>query len=93
MAGHLGAAVAAGYFIGEDQSELPDEVFRGIEGELDRVIAGEEAIWWNAKKAGLTPADLFQPLPEEEPTARRRSRRLRTPFRKMSARRGNPATT
>ena len=67
MAGHLGAAVTAGYFFGEDQSDLPDEVFRGIEGEIKRVIAGEEAIWWNAKQAGITPADLFQPLAQEEP--------------------------
>ena len=68
MAGHLGAAVTAGYFIGEDQGDLPTAVFTGIEGELKRVIAGEEAIWWNAKKVGITPADLFQPLPEEKPT-------------------------
>ena len=67
MAGHLGAAVAAGYFFGEDQSELPDEIFRGIEGELERVIAGEESFWWNAKQAGVTPAELFQPLAKEEP--------------------------
>lgn len=67
MAGHLGAAVAAGYFFGEDQSDLPDEVFRGIEGEIKRVIAGEEAIWWNAKQAGVTPADLFKPLSKEAP--------------------------
>lgn len=66
MAGHLGAAVVAGYFFGEDQSDLPDEVFQGIEGELKRVIAGEEAIWWNAKQAGITPSDLFKPLPQEE---------------------------
>ena len=67
MAGHLGAAVVAGYFFGEDQSDLPDEVFRGIEGELKRVIAGEESFWWNAKQAGVTPADLFQPFPKEKP--------------------------
>jgi len=67
MAGHLGAAVAAGYFFGEDQSDLPDEVFRGIEGEIKRVIAGEEAIWWNTKQAGISPADLFKPLANEEP--------------------------
>lgn len=67
LAGHLGAAVVAGYFYGEDQSDLPEGVFRGVEGELDRIIAGEEAIWWNARKAGVTPADLFKPLPEEEP--------------------------
>lgn len=67
MAGHLGAAIAAGYFFGEDQSDLPDEVFRGVEGEIKRIIAGEESFWWNAKKAGITPADLFKPLPKEEP--------------------------
>jgi hypothetical protein len=65
MAGHLGAAVAAGYFFGEDQGDLPDEIYRGIEGELDRVIDGEEAFWFNAKKAGITPTELFQPLPKE----------------------------
>ncbi|HRX78062.1 MAG TPA: hypothetical protein P5307_03325, partial [Pirellulaceae bacterium] len=48
MAGHLGAAVAAGYFFGEDQGDLPDEIYRGIEGELRRVIDGEEAFWFNA---------------------------------------------
>lgn len=67
MAGHLGAAISAGYFFGEDQSDLPDGVFRGIQDENNRIIAGEEAIWWNAKQAGVTPADLFKPLPKEEP--------------------------
>lgn len=66
MAGHLGAAVVAGYFFGEDQNDLPPEVFRGIEGELKRIIAGEESFWWNAKKAGVTPDDLFVPFPKEE---------------------------
>ena len=70
MAGHLGAAVAAGYFFGEDASgegaagllggPLPEAVARGVEAELDRVVAGEEAIWFNAQKAGLTPGDLFE---------------------------------
>lgn len=68
MAGHLGAAVAAGYFISEDQPNLPDEVFRGVEGELDRIKAGEEAIWFNAKKVGMTPTDLFRELPGERTT-------------------------
>lgn len=67
MAGHLGAAVIAGYFYGEDQSDLPDGVFKGVEGELERVIAGEEAIWFNAKKAGVTPTQLFEPFLKEEP--------------------------
>jgi hypothetical protein len=55
MAGHLGAAVVTGYFIGEDQGGLPDEVYRGIEGELKRVIAGEataERSRWVGSRAG-----------------------------------------
>lgn len=66
MAGHLGAAVTAGYFFGEDQSDLAEEVFRGVEGELERIIAGEEAIWFNAKKAGVTPTELFDAFPKEK---------------------------
>jgi len=62
----LGAAVVAGYFFGEDQSDLPKEIYKGIEGELKRVIRGEEAIWFNAKKAGVTPTELFKPFPKEE---------------------------
>jgi len=65
MAGHLGAAVVAGYFFGEDQGDLPEGVYRGVEGELKRVIAGEEAIWFNAKKVGIEPTELFKPLPKE----------------------------
>jgi len=68
LAGHLGAAVIAGYFFGEDQGDLPEGVVRGIEGEINRVIAGEESFWINTKKAGVTPADLFTPLPKEEAT-------------------------
>jgi len=68
LAGHLGAAVATGYFLSEDQGDLPEKVFHGVEGELNRVIQGEEAIWFNAKKAGLTPTDLFKPFPKEKPS-------------------------
>ena len=66
MAGHLGAAVAAGYFIGEDQPDLPDAVCQGVEGELERVIADEEAIWFNARQAGIKPPELFEPLARED---------------------------
>lgn len=67
MAGHLGAAVAAGYFFGEQRAELPDAVYRGVEGELDRILRGDEAIWYNVRKLNLPVAELFQPLPEESP--------------------------
>jgi hypothetical protein len=66
LAGHLGAAVAAGYFFGEDLSDLDDEVYRGVEQELERIIKGEEAFWFNAKKAGITAPELFEPLPQEQ---------------------------
>lgn len=66
MAGHLGAAVTAGYFIGEDQPELDPSVNKGIESELERIIAGEEAIWFDAKKVGVTPHELFKPFAKGE---------------------------
>jgi hypothetical protein len=67
MAGHLGAAVIAGYFFGEDQPDLDDAVHRGVEKELERIIRGEESVWFDPKKSGITVADMFRPLPEETP--------------------------
>ena len=71
MAGHLGAAVAAGYFFGEEHHDLDPKVYAAVEGELERVLAGDEAIWFNAKKAGITVAELFEKLPEEQPHKQR----------------------
>ena len=71
MSGHLGAAVAAGYFIGEDHAELPLAVTTGIESELDRVIDGEEAIWFDVKKTGTQPADLFKMGPNQSSVPKR----------------------
>jgi hypothetical protein len=65
MAGHLGAAVVAGYFFGEELSDLDDQVYTAIEKELDRVIQGDEALWFDAQKAGITIPDLFAPFAEE----------------------------
>lgn len=67
MAGHLGAAVIAGYFFGEGQPDLDDAVYAGVENELKRIMRGEEAIWYNQKKAGLSVEELFRPLPEGKP--------------------------
>lgn len=69
MAGHLGAAVIAGYFFGEEHHELDPEVHRAIERELDRIIRGEETVWYDAKKAGITISELFEPFPDEKPEA------------------------
>ncbi|RMG35604.1 MAG: hypothetical protein D6725_12235 [Planctomycetota bacterium] len=62
LAGHLGAALLAGYFLGEDHGDWPAGVFAGIQSELDRILRGEEAIWFNPRQAGLTVGDLFKPL-------------------------------
>ena len=65
MAGHLGAAVAAGYFFGEEVPDLDDQVYAAVERDLDRIIGGEEALWYDAAKAGIKVPELFLPLPEE----------------------------
>ena len=67
MAGHLGTAVVAGYFIGEDHPALEDNVFEAIERDLNRITGGEESIWFDPKKAGITAEELFKPLAQEEP--------------------------
>lgn len=59
MAGHLGSALVAGYFFGEMRWDLPPGVKFAIERDLERIIGGEEAIWFNAEKVGVTIDDLF----------------------------------
>jgi hypothetical protein len=71
MAGHLGAAVIAGYFYGEEHPELDELVVGAVEDELDRIIAGDEAIWFDPAKAGITIAQLFESFPDEEPEPER----------------------
>ncbi len=67
LAGHLGAAVIAGYFFGEDHADLDSSVHAGIEKELDRIMRGEETVWFDSEKAGVKIPELFQPFPEERP--------------------------
>ncbi len=66
MAGHLGAAVVAGYFFGEEQHDLDERVYAGVQKELDRIIRGEEAVWFNAQQLGVSIPSLFEPLPRED---------------------------
>ncbi len=65
MAGHLGAAVVAGYFVGEDLPDLDPKVYTAIEANLDRIIQGDEGIWYDAKKLGIRIPELFEPFPDE----------------------------
>ncbi len=65
MSGHLGAAVIAGYFIAEQHPNLDDKVYKGIEGELDRIIGGQSVFSPN-KKAAITASEMFKPLLAKE---------------------------
>jgi hypothetical protein len=65
MAGHLGAALLAGCFFAEEHHDLDAAVYEGVERDLDRVVAGEESLWFDAKAAGITVAEMFAPFPEE----------------------------
>lgn len=67
MAGHLGAAVIAGCFFLEQHPELDDSVHAAIVGELDRIIGGEESLWFDPTKAGITISELFEPFPGARP--------------------------
>lgn len=68
MAGHLGASLVAGYFIGKQRPDLEPEVYKGIEGDLDRVLAGESVFGSKmSKKSKLTDSELFEAFPKEKP--------------------------
>jgi len=64
MAGHLGAAVIAGYFVGEQRPDLDERVFSGIERDLRKVIQGESVFG-----RGRRDSELFEPFRKERPDA------------------------
>ena len=66
MAGHLGAAVVAGYFLGEQQPDLAPEIFAAIEFELDRIMHGE-SVFSPGEASGISVAEMFAPLEAENP--------------------------
>jgi len=67
MAGHLGASVLSGYFIGEQQADLDKVVYRGIEADLDKVMRGESVFGRKMSKASpLLDSELFMPFPDRE---------------------------
>lgn len=68
MAGHLGAAVIAGYFVGRQRPDLDPEVRKGIEGDLGRVMRGESVFGKKMSgKSKLADWELFEPFPKERP--------------------------
>jgi hypothetical protein len=67
MAGHLGATLLAGYFLGEELTDLDDQVYQAIERDLDRITQGAEGLWYDAEKVGIEIPELFRPFPDEAP--------------------------
>jgi len=70
MTGHLGAALVAGCLFSVEHPDLDDRVHAAVQGELDRIIAGEEK-WFDPDEAGVTVAELFEPMPDEPPAPER----------------------
>lgn len=70
MAGHLGAALIAGYFIGKQRQNLDPDVCRGIQSDLQRVVSGESVFGKQmSKDSKLTDSELFEPFPKQTPDA------------------------
>jgi hypothetical protein len=71
MAGHLGAALIAGYFFAQEHPRLDPAVYAGVARDLDRVVAGEESLWFDPEAAGITVPEMFAPFPSQPPDAKR----------------------
>ena len=68
MAGHLGASVVAGFFVGEQRPDLDPEVYKGIEADLVRVMGGESVFGSKmTKNSKITDSELFEAFPKEKP--------------------------
>ncbi|NCO38908.1 MAG: hypothetical protein GW911_02170 [Armatimonadetes bacterium] len=63
MSGHLGAAVIAGCFVAKQHPDLDADVYRGIDGELDRIIGGE-SVFSPKENAAFTAPQMFEPFAE-----------------------------
>ncbi len=66
MAGHLGAAVVAGYFLAREWLGHDAAVAEAIRHELDRIRAGEERLWFDPARTGITVEELFEPFENAE---------------------------
>ncbi len=62
MAGHLGAAAIAGWLFTADMERLSRDTEAAIAAEIDRIESGEETVWFDAERVGLTVADFFEPF-------------------------------
>ena len=68
MAGHLGASLIAGYFVGEQRPDLDPEVYKGIEDDLERIMRGESVFGKRMyKDSKLADRELFEPFAVQKP--------------------------
>ncbi len=68
MAGHLGASLVAGSFIRTQHPDLDPEVYKGIEGDLDRVMGGQSVFGSKmTKNSKIADSELFEAFPKEKP--------------------------
>ena len=66
MAGHLGASLIAGYYVGRQRPSLEPQVYDGIRDDLQRVVKGESVFGKRmSRKAKLTDSELFEPFPKQ----------------------------
>ncbi len=66
MAGHLGASLIAGYYVGVQRRNLSAEVCKGIQGDLERVIGGESLFGKKmSRNSTLNDSDLFDAFPQQ----------------------------
>ncbi|MEZ6096755.1 MAG: hypothetical protein R3C03_21440 [Pirellulaceae bacterium] len=70
MAGHLGAAVVAGYFVSEQNPELDEAVYRGIEKQLELIMDGH-SVFSPKAESKISTRSLFDPLPRQPPMPER----------------------
>lgn len=66
MAGHIGAALVAGYCITENYPDLDEKVCAGIEAELDRIIRGQSG-FGPKESASISVDEMFEAFPKQPP--------------------------
>ncbi len=68
MAGHLGASLIAGYFVGKQRPHLDPKVFNGIKDDLRRVMGGKSVFGKQMSRGSkLADAELFEAFPKQKP--------------------------
>lgn len=70
MAGHLGASLIAGYFVGMQTPKLEKAVYSGIQDDLQRVKNGKSVFGKKmSRKSKLNDPQLFESFPKQKADA------------------------